>query len=321
MRARVLAAALILTAGAVSAQQGPAQFSREWYLQFAGPYSAPIEPFRIVGNIHYVGGANIASYLITTPQGHILIDTGMNEMHDVIKNSVAKLGFKTSDIEIMLSSHAHFDHIDGHALMQRLTGAQVMAMTGDAQALESGKDNSALGAIGWEPVKVSRVLKHGDTVSLGGTTLRALHTPGHTQGATTWITTVEDKGRSYTVAFLGGTTPNGGVPLFNNPRHQNVIEDTQRTFKTLKAEKVPDIYLVGTPAGHVCRQGRSHQGRGHAASAPERRSLDEANYRGRSQLPEASCGGARKNGAVRGGGSGSGPGWLARRLWPHPELT
>jgi metallo-beta-lactamase class B len=141
--------------------------------------------------------------------------------------------------------------------MQRLTGAQVMAMAGDAEALASGKDNSALGAIGWEPVKVSRVLKHGDTVSLGGTTLRALRTAGHTQGATTWITTVEDQGRQYTVAFLGGTTPNGGVPLFNNPRHKNVIEDTERTFKILKAEKVPDIYLAGHPqamfAGKVDR--------------------------------------------------------------------
>ena len=209
--------------------------------------SAPVEPFRIVGNIHYVGGENIASYLITTPQGHILIDTGMNEMHDVIKASVAQLGFKTSDIKIMLSSHAHFDHIEGHAAMKRLTGAQVVAMAGDAEALESGKDNSALGAVGWEPVKVDRVLKHNDSVTLGGTTLRALHTPGHTQGATTWVTTVEDKGRRYNVAFLGGTTPNGGVPLFNNPRHKNVIEDTQRTFKLLRAEKVPDIYLTGHP--------------------------------------------------------------------------
>lgn len=247
MRARFLAGALIIAAGVASAQQGPAQFSRAWYQQFSGPYSEPVEPFRIVGNIHYVGGANIASYLITTPQGHVLIDTGMNEMHDVIKNSVARLGFKTSDIKIMLSSHAHFDHIEGHAAMKRLTGAQVTAMAGDAEALESGKDNSALGAIGWEPVKVDRVLKHGDTVSLGGTTLRALHTAGHTQGATTWVTTVEDKGRQYTVAFLGGTTPNGGVPLFNNPRHKNVIDDTQRTFKVLKAEKVPDIYLAGHP--------------------------------------------------------------------------
>jgi len=227
--------------------QGPAQFSDAWYQQFRGPYSAPTEPFRIVGNIHYVGAANIASYLITTPQGHILIDTGMTEMHDVIRNNVAKLGFKTADIKIMLSSHAHFDHVAGHAAMKTLTGAQVMAMTGDAEALESGKDNSALGAVGWEPVKVDRVLKHGDTVSLGGTTLRAIHAPGHTQGATTWVTRVEERGRQYTVAFLGGTTPNGGVPLLNNPRHKTVIEDTQRMFERLKAEPVPDIYVVGHP--------------------------------------------------------------------------
>ena len=257
MRNAMLAGALLLSAALGTAQQGPAQFSREWYQQFSGPYSAPVEPFRIVGNIHYVGGANIASYLITTPQGHILIDTGMNEMHDVIKNSVGALGFKTSDVRIMLSSHAHFDHIEGHAAMKRLTGAEVFAMAGDAEALESGKDNSALGAIGWEPVKIDRVLKHNDTVSLGGTTLRALHTPGHTQGATTWMTTVEDNGRRYAVAFLGGTTPNGGVALFGNPRHRDVVEDTYRTFKTLKAEKVPDIYLQGHPqamfAGRVER--------------------------------------------------------------------
>jgi metallo-beta-lactamase class B len=157
----------------------------------------------------------------------------------------------------MLSSHAHFDHIEGHAAMKKLTGAQVMAMVGDAEALESGKDNSALGAMGWEPVKVDRVLKHGDTVSLGGTTLRAVHAPGHTQGATTWVTAVEDKGKQYTVAILGGTTPNEGVPLFDNPRHKTVVEDTQRTFRTLKSEKVPDIYLVGHPqamfAGKVDR--------------------------------------------------------------------
>jgi metallo-beta-lactamase class B len=259
MRIPAFVAALALVSAVASAQEQaqPVQFSQEWYQQFRGPYSQAVEPFRIVGNIHYVGGANIASYLITTPQGHILIDTGMMTMHDVIKNSVAKLGFKTSDIKIMLSSHAHFDHIEGHAALQKLTGAQVMAMVGDAEALESGKDNSALGAIGWTPVKVDRVLKHGDTVSLGRSTLRAVHSPGHTQGATTWVMTVEDKGKQYTVAFLGGTTPNGGVPLFGNPRHKTVVEDTQRTLKTLQSEKVPDIYLVGHPramfAGKVDR--------------------------------------------------------------------
>jgi metallo-beta-lactamase class B len=246
MRSAVSVAALVVAAQALSAQ-GPAMYSDAWYQQFRGPYSAPAEPFRIVGNIHYVGAENIASYLITTPQGHILIDTGMTEMHDVIRNNVARLGFKTSDIRIMLSSHAHFDHVAGHAAMKKLTGAQVMAMAGDAEALESGKDNSALGAIGWEPVKVDRVLKHGDTVSLGGVTLRAVHSPGHTQGATTWVTTVEDRGRKYVVAFLGGTTPNAGVPLLNNPRHKTVIEDTQQMFVRLKAEPVPDIYLVGHP--------------------------------------------------------------------------
>ena len=127
MRRLVIAVAFVLAGGLVTAQ-GPAQFSDAWYQQFRGPYSAPAEPFRIVGNIHYVGAANIASYLITTPQGHILIDTGMTEMHDVIRNNIARLGFKTSDIKIMLSSHAHFDHVAGHAAMKKLSGAQVMAM-------------------------------------------------------------------------------------------------------------------------------------------------------------------------------------------------
>lgn len=253
MRAFVLTAALAAAVATTSAQQGPAQFSREWYGQFSGAYSDPIEPFRIVGNIHYVGAVNIASYLITTPQGHILIDTGMSEMHDGIKRSVETLGFKVPDIKIMLSSHAHFDHIDGHAAMQRATGAQVMAMRGDAESLESGHDTSALGALGWEPVRVSRVLRHGDTVSLGGTTLRAIHVPGHTQGGTSWVTTVEDGGRQYRVMFQTGNTPNGGVPIFNNPRHRNVVEDARRSFKVLKSEQPPDISLGGHPQAQFAK--------------------------------------------------------------------
>ena len=238
-----------LALSTIVAAQGPRLFSREWYAQFSGAYSQPVEPFRIVSNIYYVGAVNIASYLIATPQGHILIDSGTTEMHDAITSSVEKLGYNVSDIRILLASHAHFDHIEGHALMQRRTGARVMAMNGDAEALESGHDTSALGAIGWEPVSVSRRLKDGDTVSLGGTTLRAIHAPGHTQGATIWMTTVEDGGRKYNVAFLTTTTPNPGVPLFQNPRHKNVVDDTRRTFRRLKAEREPDIVLVGHPQG------------------------------------------------------------------------
>ena len=241
------ALALLLALSTIVAAQGPRLFSREWYAQFSGAYSQPVAPFRIVGNIYYVGALNIASYLIATPQGHILIDSGMTEMHDAITSGVEQLGYAVSDIRILLSSHAHFDHIEEHALMQRRTGAQVMAMTGDAEALESGHDTSALGAIGWEPVRVSRRLKDGDTVTLGGTTLRAIHAPGHTRGATIWMTTVEDAGRRYTVAFFTTTTPNPGVPLVDNPRHTNVIDDTRGTFRKLTAEREPDIVLVGHP--------------------------------------------------------------------------
>ncbi len=239
---------LMAAAGVAAAQQGPAQFSDAWYQQFRGAYSAPVEPFKIVGNIHYVGGANIASYLITTPQGHILIDTGMKEMHEVIKTSVATLGFKTADIKIMLSSHAHFDHIEGHADDAEADGR---ASDGHGRRCRGALDRKGqlrarrhrLGAGQGRPR--AEAWRH--RIAWRNDATRAVHTPGHTQGATTWITTVEDNGRRYTVGFLGGTTPNGGVALFDNPRHKSVVEDTQRTFSTLKGERPPDIYLVGHP--------------------------------------------------------------------------
>ena len=148
----------------------------------AEPIQAPKQApapggFRIIGNIYWVGG-EYGSYLITTPQGHILHDTGTNEMHDVIVSNVKKLGFDVKDIKVMISSHAHFDHVQGHAAMKKLTGAQVVALGGDAAALEAGQDNSAGGFRGLVAVHVDRVIKDGDTVSLGGVTLRALWVPG-----------------------------------------------------------------------------------------------------------------------------------------------
>jgi metallo-beta-lactamase class B len=252
LRTRVAPVAWAVALSTVVAAQGTRPFSREWYAQFSGANSQPVEPFRIVGNIYYVGAANIASYLIATPQGHILLDTGTTDMHDGIAGSIGQLGYQVSDVRVLLASHAHFDHIAGHALMQRRTGAQVMAMAGDAEALETGHDMSALGAIGWEPVPVSRRLRDGDTVTLGETTLRAVHAPGHTPGATIWMTTVADDGRSYNVAFLTTTTPNGEVPLAN-PRHPTVIEDTRNTFRKLKAGREPDIVLVGHPQAMFAR--------------------------------------------------------------------
>jgi len=213
---------------------------------FHGRQSEAVEPFRIVGNIYYVGARNIASYLITTPEGHIMIDTGTKEMHDVIRTNVEKLGFKLQDIKILLSGHAHFDHVQGHAAMKRLTGAKVMAIGEDARALEAGADLSPLGDEGWEPVKVDRVLKDGDTVMLGGTTLRAVLTPGHTPGCTTWTTGVEEKRRPYSVVFQACGGPNAGVKLIGNSKFPRLVENTLRTFQVQETLK-PDIYLPMHP--------------------------------------------------------------------------
>jgi metallo-beta-lactamase class B len=169
-------------------------------------------------------GGEYGSYLITTPQGHILHDTGTSEMHDVIVSNVKKLGFDVKDIKMIISSHAHFDHVQGHAAMKKLTGAQVIALGGDAAALEAGQDNSAGGFPGMVAVHVDRVIKDGDTISLGGVTLRALWVAGAYAGGHR----VDDhrlRGRqNYSVAFRGGEIPNAG---FNS----SAIPGTQRLSK------------------------------------------------------------------------------------------
>ena len=232
---RLICAVVLLSAAIVSSSP----YSAAERIQEAG---ATVEPFRVIGNIYYVGG-QYGSYLITTPEGHILHDTGSADMHDLIVSNVEKLGFNVQDIRIMLSSHAHWDHVEGHAAMKRVTGAQVVALGGDAEALESGRDNSAIGARNFEPVPVDRVIEDGDTVTLGGMTLRALWTGGHTQGATMWMMTVQEGGQTYDVAFRGGEIPNAGAPLVDNPRHPTVVEDTQRTLRLLKELEPPDLFL------------------------------------------------------------------------------
>ena len=239
-------AAIVLVTTAVTLSAQSSLLTTEQRAQFHGPYSQPEEAFRLVGNIYYVGAKNIASYLITTPQGHILVDTGTTEMTPVITASVERLGFRMRDIKIMLSSHAHFDHIGGHAAMKKLTGARVMAIRQDAEALEAGKDLSPLGDEGWTPVKVDRVLKDGDTVALGGTTLRAVWAPGHTPGCTVWTTDVPDGGRNYSVAIFGCGAPNGGVKLIGNPKFPTLVDDAMGTIRKLKMLK-PDIYVSGHP--------------------------------------------------------------------------
>jgi metallo-beta-lactamase class B len=238
---------IMMSSALVWAQTSP--LSPEQRATFHGQMSQPVEPFRIVGNIYYVGARNIASYLITTPEGHIMIDTGTNEMHQVILANVAKLGFKLQDIKILLSGHAHFDHVQGHAAMKKATGAKVMALGEDAAALSTGMDKSPLGDEGWEPVKVDRVLMDGDTVALGGTTLRAVWTPGHTPGCTTWTTSVQEKGRSYSIVFQACGAPNAGVKLIGNSKFPTLVEDALRSFRIQKTLKA-DIYLPMHPESY-----------------------------------------------------------------------
>jgi metallo-beta-lactamase class B len=215
-------------------------------LQSPAPGSQAVEAYKVIGNIYYVGATDISSHVISTSAGLILLDTGTAQMVPVIRANVEKLGFRVEDIKIILSSHAHFDHVEGHAAMQALTGAQVMAVGEDATAIASGVDNSALGAQGWKPVKVNRTLKDGDSVTLGGVTMQAHLTPGHTKGCTTWTTTVQDGSRSYLVVFVGGLSINEGVKLVGNTRHPNIIEDYARTFRVLK-DLHADVFLAQHP--------------------------------------------------------------------------
>lgn len=214
--------------------------------QLRAAWGKPIEPFRIAGNLYYVGASNIASYLIATSRGLILIDTGTLEMAPRVRAGIVKLGFRIEDVKVLLTSHAHWDHVEGLAEMKRLTGAQVMALAEEVPALSSGKDLSALGDLGWEPVAVDRVLKDGDDVVLGEVTLRARKTAGHTQGCTTWTTTVADGGRSYSVAFVGIPIANASVALLDNKRHPTIASDLAHALSVLKSLK-PDIYLMGHP--------------------------------------------------------------------------
>ena len=288
---------MVLSASIAQAQEnlGP-YIGAEQIAGLNGPSSAPTEPFTIVGNLHYVGAANIASYLFTTPEGHILIDTGTRQMEKVVRDNIQKLGFKLTDIKIILSGHAHFDHVAGHAAMQKATGARVMAIGEDAKALELGKDISPVETIGWPPVKVERILSDGDVVSLGGTSLRAVWTPGHTPGCTTWVTTVQDEGRSYNVVILGSIGPNPGPPMVGNPKFPTLAEDTLGTIRKLRELK-PDIQLGGHP--QAAFKGKVPAIKGRARPHPLlleptawSRMLDaqEANFRKRIEADKAKAG-------------------------------
>jgi metallo-beta-lactamase class B len=185
-------------------------------------------PHKMIGNIYYVGTETLASFLIATPQGHILINSMYERNVPTIKKSVEDLGFKFSDVRIILGSHAHADHMEADAMMKEMTGAQVMAMSEDVPALQAMKP-------GGKAHPIDKVLHDGDQVTLGGTTLIAHLTAGHTMGCTTWTMKAQEGGRSYDVVIIGSVGVNPGMRLVGNAGYPTIAEDFMRSFKVLRA--------------------------------------------------------------------------------------
>ncbi|OJV43801.1 MAG: subclass B3 metallo-beta-lactamase [Acidobacteriales bacterium 59-55] len=215
-------------------------------------WTEPFPPHRIAGNLYYVGSRDLASYLIVTPQGNILINSSLESSPPLIRQSVEKLGFKFSDTKILLISHAHWDHDAGSAQILKQTGAKYMVMAEDVPVVESGgrkdfhygKSPEDL----YPPAKVDRVLHDGDEVRLGGTVLTAHLTPGHTKGCTTWTMKVVDGGKSYNVVIIGSPNVNPGYKLVGNKAYPQIAQDYEKTFRVLKS--LPCDIFLGAHGGY-----------------------------------------------------------------------
>ena len=216
-------------------------------LRTALKWDEPAEPARIVGPIYFVGTKGLGSFLITGSEGHIVLYTGMPGSGEMIEKSIIKLGFKPKDVKIILTCHAHCDHVGGHAYLKKATGAKIAMMREEVELFESGgKLDFQYGdykAFAFEPCKVDTVFRDEDQITLGDITLRALLTPGHTKGSTTYVMNVVDDGKTYKVVFPDGTTINPGYRVARNPSYKGIEEDYRRTFRTLEKLK-PDIWLA-----------------------------------------------------------------------------
>jgi len=209
-------------------------------------WTEPFPPHQIMGNLYYVGSNALASFLITTPQGHILINSSMEASVPLIEKSVRQLGFRFEDIKILLISHAHYDHCAGSSLIKQKTRAKYMVMDADVPEVEDGgRSNFAYGTsreMWYPPTHVDRTLHDGDTVSLGGVVLTAHLTPGHTKGCTTWTLKVQQNGKSYDAVIVGGPNVNSGFKLVGNALYPNIAQDYAKGFRTLEALPC-DIFL------------------------------------------------------------------------------
>ena len=209
-------------------------------------WTEPFPPFRIAGNLYYIGSKGLASYLITSSGGHILINSDLEANVPMLRASVEKLGFKFTDIKILLISHAHFDHNAGSALIKQQTGAKYMVMSGDVPVVESGgkadfqygNDKGSL----YPATSVDRVLHDGDEVTLGDTVLVAHLTAGHTRGCTTWTMKVKEGAKTYDAVIVGSPNVNPGYKLVKNAAYPEIAADYARMFRTL-SKLTCDLFL------------------------------------------------------------------------------
>jgi metallo-beta-lactamase class B len=212
----------------------------------------PFPAFRIAGNLYYVGSEDLASYLIVTPQGNILINTNLESSPPQIKKAVESLGFKFSDTKILLISHGHFDHCAGSAEIKRETGAKYGVMAEDVPVVEAGGHNDfhygTDKAMWFPPTKIDQELHDGSTVSLGGTTLTAHLTAGHTKGTTTWTLDEIEGGRTVHVVIVGSPNVNPGYKLVGNKTYPQIAANYRHGFEVLKG--LPCDIFLGAHGGY-----------------------------------------------------------------------
>jgi len=233
---------LVLLSFALTLGAGPATSSPQ-----NEDWTKPFPPFRLIGNVYWVGTYDLSTYLITTPQGNILINTGLADTVPQIKSNVEQLGFKMADTKILTATHGHFDHVAGLAELKRMTGAKMVIAEQDAELLESGgKADFRFGdtpSARFEPVKVDQQLKDGETIALGGTVLTAHHHPGHTKGATSFTLNVQDAGKTYRVVIANMGSINPGVTVSGMPKYPGIAQDYARTFRRQKDMAI-DVWLA-----------------------------------------------------------------------------
>jgi metallo-beta-lactamase class B len=221
-------------------------------------WTQPFPAFHIAGNLYYVGSKGLASYLVATPQGNILINSDLEASVPMIRASIEKLGFKFKDTKILLISHAHWDHDAGSAKIKALTGAKYIVMDADVPVVESGgKADFQYGnrtSFLYPPAKVDRVLHDGDEVRLGGAVLVAHLTPGHTKGCTTWTMQVTEGGKTYNVVIVGSPNVNPGYKLIHNDNYPHIAEDYEHMWVVLKS--LPCDIFLGAHGGYFGLEGK-----------------------------------------------------------------